>query len=69
MNVFLLAPILGCMDEGVCGKMAEAVQARERVSPVKLSEPRCRLLGVQKMRGREREKVFEGIDYIGIHFI
>ena len=38
MNIFLLAPILGCVSEIVRGEMSEAVRARENESSPSVSQ-------------------------------
>ena len=53
MNIFFLAPILGCVSEIVRGEMSEPVRAHEIES-----HP----AGSQNLK---REKAFEGADYIG----
>ena len=51
MNVFLLAHILSCMSEVVCGEISETVQAWEK--ELSRWEPEC-----------DRERIVEGVKYI-----
>ena len=51
MNLFLLAPALGCVFEVIRNEMSEVVRACERE------------LSSQNMR----ERAFEGVDYISFH--
>ena len=58
MNVFVLAPILGCVSEAVCCKIPEAVRASVCVCVCMRERER------QTDRQTDRQRAFEGVEYV-----